>query len=258
MFLICSLVWGISHAGAQDFGRLFGEYRGAFVLLDEARDEWIRYGVLSGSTRYSPCSTFKIANALIALEVGAIEDTELRIGWDGTRHPVADWNHDHTMRSAFRASCVWYFQEVARRVGVSAMESWVRRLEYGNCGTSGGIDRFWLDGSLAISPEEQVRFVQRLSRRDLPVSARAIDAVLDIMTVSRGKDHTYRGKTGTAGSLVEKRASHGWWVGSLRVNRRDYYFATLITGGVDPSGRNARRITEAILAELQILPDAIR
>jgi len=247
-----------SRASEPDFGRLFGECDGTFVLFDASRDEWTRYRAQLGTQRFPPCSTFKIANSLIAIETGIAGDSEFRIGWDGVKHPVVDWNRDHTLRTAFRASCVWYYQEIARRVGASKMKDWVRQLSYGNCDTSGAVDQFWLGTPLAISAEEQVRFIRRMSCGELPVSKKALDTVLDIMTISTGKDYVYRGKTGTAGDPAANRATHGWWVGSLRVGIRDYYFATLILGGSNPSGRNARRIAEAILSDLRLLPLELR
>ena len=74
------------------------------------------------------------------------------------------------------------------------------------------------------------------------------------MTVSQQGQTVYRGKTGTAGDLVKQIATQGWWVGSVCSPQGSYCFATCITGGDNPSGRTAREITEAILADLKILP----
>ena len=167
---------------------------------------------------------------------------------------VAPWNRDQTLRSAFSVSCLWFYQGLARRIGSPRMDHWVKALHYGNEDTSGGLTNFWLSSSLAISANEQVDFLQRLHGRKLPFSSRSVDMLLDIMTVSKEGGITYRGKTGTAGNGLKLIATAGWWVGSLSGAKGDYYFATWITGGENPSGRTARQITERILRELELLP----
>jgi beta-lactamase class D len=64
------------------------------------------------------------------------------IPWDGTIHEFESWNQDHTLRSAIRDSVVWYYQELARRVGDEQMQHYVAAVEYGNQDISGGIDLF--------------------------------------------------------------------------------------------------------------------
>ena len=241
-------------AEERDFSLFFGSHSGCFVLFDASHHHWLRYHPDFCKKRQSPCSTFKIPNSLIALETGVATGPEFSLAWDGTKHPIQSWNRDQTLRSAFSVSCVWFYQELARRVGRQQMDYWVKAIDYGNADISGGLTNFWLTGSLAISPDEQVDFLRRLHNRKLPVSARSIDLVLDIMTVSKSGGITYRGKMGTAGDGLKLIATEGWWVGSLSEPKGDYYFATWVTGGENPSGRMARQITERILNELELLP----
>jgi beta-lactamase class D len=238
----------------RNLSSFFGKYSGAFVLLDVAHGHWLRYHPDLCRKRVSPCSTFKIPNSLIALETGVAGGPDFSLPWDGTKYPIEAWNHDQTLRSAFSVSCFWFYQELARRVGRQRMNEFVTGIRYGNCDLSGGITNFWLSSSLAISPDEQVDFLRRLHARQLPFSTRSVDFVLDIMTISQQGQTVYRGKTGTAGDPVKQIATQGWWVGSVCSPRGDYCFATCITGGDNPSGRTARAITEAILADLKILP----
>jgi beta-lactamase class D len=41
-----------------------------------------------------------------------------------------------------RNSVYWYFQEMARRVGPTRMQTYLDRFQYGNRNISGGIDKF--------------------------------------------------------------------------------------------------------------------
>jgi len=98
-----------------------------------------------------------------------IKDSEFVIPWDSKKYPAQDslmpeWNRDHTLRSAIKYSVVWYYSELAKRVGESRMKEWVTKLGYGNKDISGGIGRFWLRSSLLISADEQIEFLNQ-SRR---------------------------------------------------------------------------------------------
>lgn len=160
-----------------------------------------------------PASTFKIANSLIALETGVVRDPGVDIfKWDGITRPIAAWNQDHTMRSAIAASAVPVYQEIARRIGLERMQSYVDKLEYGNRNIGGGIDQFWLTGDLRIDPIQQIDFVDRLRRGVLPVSERSQAAVRNILPVTRVGAATIHAKSGLLGAETGN-PSIGWLVG---------------------------------------------
>ncbi|MBK8852777.1 MAG: class D beta-lactamase [Saprospiraceae bacterium] len=134
---------------------------GSFVLYDPQTAKYIFYNQDQYKQTFSPASTFKICNSLIGLETGLIQDENFIIPWDSvTRNLV--WDKDHDMKTAFANSTVWYYQELAKRVGGQKMKYWLDKTNYGNADTSGGIDRFWLTGGLRISPEQQIDFLKRL------------------------------------------------------------------------------------------------
>ena len=238
----------------RDFSSEFGSYSGAFVLYDAANQRWLRYHPEECRVRTTPCSTFKVLNSLIALETGVANGPDFSLPWNGTRHPIEPWNQDQTLRSAISVSCVWYFQELAKRVGLERYQQILPKVGYGNGDLTGGVTQFWLQSSLTISPDEQVEFLRRLHGRKLPFSDKTVDTVLDIMTLSKTGKTIFRGKTGTAGDANKNVATLGWFVGSVSTPTGDYFFATRITGGENPSGRTARKITESILTTLKILP----
>jgi bla regulator protein BlaR1 len=236
-----------------DLSEYFGRREGCFVLYDAQADRYIRYNPKGCAERFTPCSTFKIANSLIALQTGVASGPEFSLKWDGVARPIAPWNGDQNMRSAFSNSVVWYYQEVARRIRPERMEDYVRRLEYGNCDTSGGITNFWLESTLRISADEQVEFVRRLWADKLPVSQCAQQITRELMVLARDDGgRVFCGKTGTAGDAKADIARLGWFVGCVAQGERRVFFATRMTGGRASSGRQARKITEAILNRLQI------
>ena len=157
---------------------------------------------------FLPASTFKIPNSLIALETGVIADEREVLKWDGQKRSVPEWNKDHDMRSAIAVSAVWFYQELARRVGAKRMQEWIDRIGYGNRDLSGGIDQFWLTGGLRITARQQIEFLRRLYADELPFSARTRRIVKDILVLERTAEYVLRGKTGLAGA----RPAGGWLV----------------------------------------------
>src|SRR5581483_3211643 len=126
-------------------------------------------------------STFKIPHAIAALDSGVVKDADEVIRYDGSPQPNEAWRRDHTLASAMRYSVVWFFQEIARRLGMDREDFYLRRLRYGNADPSSGLTTFWLGGSLRISPIEQMTFLRRLYYDELPLAERPLEIVRRIL-----------------------------------------------------------------------------
>ncbi len=105
---------------------------------------------------------------MIALQVLSVTDVNDTIQWDGIDRGYESWNKDQTMKSALPISCVWFYQELARRTGQKEMQKWLTKSNYGNKKIGSKIDKFWLDGTLAISANEQIVFLEKLINNKLP------------------------------------------------------------------------------------------
>lgn len=205
-----------------------------FVLYDAQSQRWLRVNPTRAKRRYSPCSTFKIPHSLIALATGVATDTSYAIGWDRRRDPQKPWwpptwRRDQTMASALPSSVVWYYRELARRIGAQQMRTYLRRLGYGNADISGGLDRFWLGSSLRISADEQVAFLRRFYRGELAGIPRgATRRLRPLLVLERGHGWTLSGKTGACDA--HDGGSIGWLVGDLERSGRRYVYAFNVSG----------------------------
>ena len=236
-----------------DLSRHFGGVRdGCMVLWDLRRGEMARYRPARCARRFSPCSTFKVPNAMIGLETGVIPDADHVIAWDGVVRDRPETNRDHTLRSAVRESVVWYFQELARRVGQQRMRRWIDTLGYGNRDLSGGLTTFWLQSSLAISADEQVDFLRRLVRGELPFSTRTMEIGRELIALEEQGGRVLRGKTGSGRGAGEA-GDLGWFIGSVTGPDVEVVFACNVEGK-GAWGPQARRIALAVLAERGIWP----
>ncbi|MBD2434216.1 MULTISPECIES: class D beta-lactamase [Fischerella] len=216
-------------AQAPNLGRHFQELglEGSILIYDLNKNRTYEHNPQRNATAMLPGSTFKIFNAMVALETGVIPDDVAVFTWDGIQRPIEEWNHDTNLRQAFKDSTVWFYQVLARRAGHKRMQEFIDQVGYGNrqIGNTEDIDRFWLQGPLEITPKAQIQFLQRLYRNNLPFSQRTMDLVKDIMVREQTPEYTLRGKTGW---LDSTKPELGWFVGYLEQNKNVYFFATTI------------------------------
>lgn len=237
------------------FEKYFKEYKveGSFVMYDLDKDRYTFYNKDNYRKAYTPASTFKIFNSLVALETGAIKDEHDTLRWDGVTRQNPAWNKDTDMAGAYRNSTVWFYQELARRAGSVNMQKYLDLANYGNRNMGGGLTVFWLAGDLRITPEQQIDFLRKLYKNELPFSQRSMDIVKKIMIAEKTDSYTLRAKTGRA--LKEEL---GWYVGYVEKKENVYFFATQVqTSDADNAGFSQSRIeiTRNILKELGVIAD---
>lgn len=225
---------------------LFEDLEGTLILKNLRNQNMYIYNAKRSKERFTPESTFKVPNALIGLETGAVEDEYDVKRWDGTVREIEAWNKDHTLGSGMRHSVIWYYQAMARDIGAETMQAYVNKMQYGNQDISGGIDSFWLDSSLRISAQEQMAFMEQLVKEELPFDKQTLKTVKRIMIDDEQDDYVIRGKTGTRLSDM----GLGWYVGYVETKRGVWLFAA----NVDDSGSKAKQIVLDCLKEMRIIP----
>jgi beta-lactamase class D len=235
--------------------KLFKKYNvdGSFLMFDSMKQTFTAVNYERTGKRFLPASTFKIPNALIFLETGIVTDPDTQImKWDGTKYEYPGWSQDQTLRSAVKSSVVWYFQANARKVGTKTMQRYVDLFEYGNRDISAGVDKFWLEGKMAISQREQIDFLRKFYSYSLPVKKKNVDIVKSIIEIEKTDKYRLCGKTGLATRITPK---IGWLIGYVETNGNVYFFATNIeqTEMTDLFGVARKAITVSILKELQII-----
>ena len=195
---------------------------GTMVLRQEGSPEILVHNPARAATAFLPASTFKIPNSLIALETGAVSGPDEVFPYDGKPRYLPEWNADLTLARAFAVSCVPVYQEIARRIGPERMAKYVAAFHYGNADIGGGIDRFWLDGALRITALQQLDFLGRLHRRELPLRPQVMDDVLTMMIADKTPNAVLRAKTGLTARVSP---NVGWYVGSVTRGPDTWYFA---------------------------------
>ncbi len=244
--------WETSHKNISlmDLSSHFEGYEGSFVLYDMAQDTWSIYNREHASLRVSPNSTYKIYDALLGLEEGVITPKDSFIKWNGEHDPFPEWNRDQTLQSAMGFSVNWYFQEIDRRLGNSAVDHYIHKIGYGNENTGGSLSTYWMESSLEISPIEQVELLRKLYTNSFGFHLKNINAVKDSIFLTSSESGSLYGKTGTG--QIDGRDVNGWFVGYTESSNNTYFFAANILADDEASGSNAAKIVLSVLNEMNI------
>lgn len=231
-----------------DLSSYFNGKDGSFVLYDTAQDQYMIYNEDLSTQRVSPDSTFKIYSGLFALEEGIISADSTERAWDETVYSIDSWNQDQTLATAMQNSANWYFQELDEQTGYPALRGYYTKIGYGNCDLSGGIDDYWAESTLKISPAEQVVLLSDLLRNKWGFDPENIQAVKDALFISDTDIGTLYGKTGTGAE--NGRNTNGWFVGFLETDGNVYCFALNMQDSEGASGRAASEAAVNILHDL--------
>jgi beta-lactamase class D len=239
----------------DDLAKAFKEIGtdGTFVVLNMRKNQITVVNSERHTKGFLPASTFKIPNALIALETGVIKDAENPVfKWDGTKREIDAWNKDHTPASAFRASAVWVFQDIARQITGTRMRVYVSQFGYGNRDIGGSEDSFWLDGKLRISALQEIEFLERFFIGKLPVHPKNAGIVKEMMFLEKIGNATLRGKTGWIPSGDNK---IGWFVGWVERGEDTYIFALNLDPNEEKHVAARTTIAKVLLTQLGALPN---
>jgi len=212
--------------------------------------------------RVTPASTFKIPLSLIGFDSGILTDAN-HPAWPYEQQYQTwndAWKRTTTPQTWLRDSVVWYSQVLTRRLGAQRFQEYIDKLAYanrdlaGDPGKDNGLTAAWLSSSLRISATEQVEFVRRMVRRQLPVSRSAIDRTMVIMPLASTGGWRVSGKTGTgfqrrADGTNDPDRQVGWFVGWATREGRTLVFARLLEDDQPPRVNAGFRARDALLNE---------
>lgn len=240
-----------------DFKSEFGQRDVCFIIANIKTGKVIKeYNANRCAKQFSPCSTFKIAAALMAFESGALKDENQVIKWDGVKRDRAEINRDQTPFTWMTNSTVWVTQALTPQVGMKAIQNFLEQFSYGNKDFSGGLDQAWLTSSLKISAHEQLKFLSQLWKNSLPISKRSMDLTKKIIFIKKlGKNSELFGKTGT-GCIAESCVKNpdrniGWFIGVLKSGENEYAFVANATDLIKQEKPAGPRLRETIISTLE-------
>lgn len=226
---------------------------GCFSLYDLNNNIYVHYNTARCDSGYLPASTFKIPNSVIALEERIIRNDTQTIKWDGKVWDRPEMNQDQDLRTAFKYSVIWVYFEFAQKIGLEKYKEYLNSFNYGNKDLTGSPDKFWLDGGLRISANQQVEFLRDFYTYRLNVFKRSIDIVKRLMVIEAPVDYKLSGKSG-GGYLPDQRVIM-WLVGYVEKAGNVYFYALNFTCDkyTTETGKLRFTILKDVLKELKVL-----
>jgi beta-lactamase class D len=222
MLLLLALAFGHAHAAtpnaakpASDIAARFADYGhpGAWLIQREGDRMRVIHGGALADKQQPPASTFKVLLALVALETGALRSADEVVPWDGRKYPnFPEWQTDMALRQAMRTSSESYFRVLADRIGRERLAAWVAKVDYGNGRIGPRASRAWHDGVLTVTAKQQLAFIDRVRRGDLPFAPATLATVKAAMLTREANGRRVYGKTGTS-SNDNGQTGVGWWIG---------------------------------------------
>jgi len=206
-----------------------------FLLLNGVSNERI-LELGEPEKRISPWSTFKIALSLMGFDAGILIDEESPV-WpfeEGYDTWLDSWRAPQNPASWIGVSCVWYSKILVTHLGTEKFRDYLAALHYGNQDISGGLTHAWLGSSLEISLQEQVAFIQKMVRGNLPVSVHAVQVTKKLLFLEEWPNGwKLFGKTGGP-------KHGGWFIGWLENEDQSFPFAYTL---FDPHADRFQRIS---------------
>lgn len=235
------------HVNYKDYSSYFGDNEGSFVLYDMKMDEFTLYNHDQSTLRVSPNSTYKIYSALFGLESDVIATDHSTLEWNGRNYPYESWNKDQDLSSAMANSVTWYFQYVDKQLHTDAIQTHLEQIGYGNANISGGLEEYWMESSLRISPVEQVELLHAFYMNEFEFKEKNTQAVKDALQLDEKNGRVLSGKTGTG--MVNGKSTNGWFIGYIETSENTYFFAANIQAENQATGSNAADIALSILSD---------
>lgn len=231
-----------NQAGQEiNLSEYFRGINGTAVFYNPTLNQYKIYNSDLSTKRSSPCSTFKIMSAYIALSEKIVTPQNSVINWNQKNYEFSDWNKDMNIREAIRVSCVWYFRALIDKIPPRTIAAYLQKYQYGNQdisdwegnlntnAKSSELKGFWIESSLKISPVEQVNFLAKLFGNGEKNTA--VKNLKDFLSVSDTPVKIY-GKTGLG--IKDDLVQEAWFVGFYEKNNQDIYFAVRLDDKQNP------------------------
>ncbi len=199
-------------------------------------------------TRYSPNSSFKIPLAVIGFESGILKGRHNPI-WKPQK-PVTFLKYYHdgeqSPSSWMRFSMPWYSQILTQKLGMKKFQEYINRMNYGNMDLSGdkgknnGLTDSWLTSSLLISPLEQLEFIDKLAKNELPLSKESQEKTKDLIKLMEESSNGWsmHGKTGSS-DFDKSNRKEGYFVGFAQKNGKTISFVIHMSGEIGDKNSKA-------------------
>lgn len=203
--------------------------KGSCVIWGEQLDKYHFYNRAAFTIPQVPAGTFDMMQVLAAMQSKLTTDTNDVLHWDGVKRSQDVWNRDNTLAEAFRNNNGAALEQLTKNITSKKWKKYLRKSDYGNKLCSDTLAPFWANGTLLITPAEQIFFLKKLFKNQLPFKNKYCNLVKELMLLECKPGYKMYGKSGMYQSIDK---NFGWFVGFVQSPKGVYYFATTIESGM--------------------------
>ena len=182
---------------------------GSFALLENGSGKF----TISQLSHYkdtasSPLGSFFILPTLMALDKGIIhQDQATGLSMDSSS----------------------YFQNLITQLGRQEILKYIDSIHYGKGVVSADMSKFWNDGSLKITADEQLGLIKRLYFKELPFQKRSQEIFKKIIIRQSNSNYTL-----SYVNAIDPSSQQSWVLGYEEENTHIYFFVLHITSATKP------------------------
>ncbi len=198
---------------------------GSFMLFDEKHDAYLYHNRAQCDSLYSPGETFYLPLVLMGLDHQILTDDKTIFDWDSVIYPNQNWNRAQDLAEAFKTSTPWFFKKLTKGIGHARILNGLIQFNYGNKDTTGGLDRFWREDGLKISPRQQIDFLRKL--RNGKLDSRSVNQDV-LKRISEVTDSLGCLIHQTIGSGMQNGENITWLIGYMETPCNTFYFSTCL------------------------------
>ena len=183
---------------------------GVFALIENGSGQFIITNLANyKDSAYAPMHTFFAIPTLVALDRGIII------------HDAKTW---------VALDSVNYFEDLIVKIGRETMLKTIDSLDYGKGIVSADSTRYWNNGSLKITPDEQLGFINKLYFNELPFQKRSQDMYKKMILKEDNSNYKLSYINGS-----DSGKGNSWYLGYVEENKHPYFFV-LYTQAIKASG----------------------
>ncbi|MEN9697510.1 MAG: hypothetical protein RLZ56_931 [Bacteroidota bacterium] len=176
------------------------QVKGCFALMDNASAQFVIANLSAyKDSAYAPLQTAFAVSTLIALDKGII---------------------NHTPSTWAPLDSIAYYQQLMEQIGRPNVLKTIDSIHYGKGIVGSDLNRFWMDGSLRITPDEQLGFIKKLYFNQLPFQKRTQDIFKKMILKEDNANYrlSYISGFDTTGFPTQ------WILGYIEENKHPYFF----------------------------------
>jgi beta-lactamase class D len=192
--------------------------KGCFALMENSSAQFTITDLsMYKDSAFAPLNTFFAVPSLIALEKGYInQDVKTWVSPDSAT----------------------YYQGLIEKIGRTDLLKMIDSLHYGKGIVSKDLNNFWRDGSLRITPDEQLGLIKKLYFNQLPFQKRTQDIYKKMILKEDNTNYKLSYISGDGANGFNS----NWVLGYIEENKHPYFFVLYVTNQDALNNHNAKSV----------------